>query len=123
MKTKLLKAYNASIVSLLAILGFITCVNAGCAKYGSPATMFIVNGNVSCKETRQPIPNIRVTTGYVAAFTDSVGHYEIVNWTHISQIQFRDTTEKYKALDTLIELKEGETKTLNVQLTPRQTND
>ena len=127
-KTKLLKAHNVAIAKLLAILGFTSCLCAGCAKYGIPAVEYIVNGQVVSKETQEPIENIRVSTydGYM--FTDNEGNYQVSKWggdkgTTVF-VEFRDTADQYRDLDALIEFRDGEkTKTFNVGMTPNGSDN
>ena len=128
-KTKLLKAHNVAIAKLLAILGFTSCLCAGCAKYGVPMAEYTVNGQVVSKETQEPIENIRVSTydGYM--FTDNEGNYQISDWGHLKgghtmSVEFRDTADQYRDLDALIEFRDGEkTKTINVGMAPNENNN
>ncbi|MCL2028497.1 MAG: radical SAM-associated putative lipoprotein [Bacteroidales bacterium] len=127
-KTKLLKAHNVAIAKLLAILGFTSCLCAGCAKYGVPEAEYIVNGQVVSKETLEPIENIRVSTydGYM--FTDNEGNYQV---SYLGGdkgatvcVEFRDTADQYRDLDALIEFRDGEKiKTFNVGMTPNDNDN
>jgi putative lipoprotein (rSAM/lipoprotein system) len=133
MKTKLLKSYNSVITALLAILGFsAACLGlSSCKKYGSPCADFLVMGKVSSKETLQPIENIQISTEYDwnQTFTDKDGNYQLMHHCmNTFLVQFRDTANNYKDLDTLIEFqraKEGKTvrKTLNIELTPKENEN
>jgi putative lipoprotein (rSAM/lipoprotein system) len=143
MKTKFIKTQNVVIAKILAILGF-GAVITGCepkygtlvAEYGVPSAKFIVNGKVSLQH---PIENIRVVmhgSYNDTAFTDEHGNYEVAidnnAWNSNFLVQFHDTENRYKDLDTIVEFKdpkftggdgwyEGETrKTVNVELTPKE---
>ncbi len=145
MSAKFLKTQNTVIAKILTILGF-GAVITGCepkygtlvAEYGVPSAKFIVNGKVS---SQHPIENIRVVMhGWDndTAFTDEYGNYEVAIDDNASNdnflVQFHDTENRYKDLDTTVEFKdpkftggdgwyEGETcKTVNVELTPKEHN-
>ena len=119
MKTKLLKTYNASIAWLLATLGFMT-VNSGCMKYGVESADYIVKGNVSSKETQQPIEGVDVCN-YDCTQTNAIGTYEIWSGTPYVNLSFNDPAGNYESLDTLIQFQGKETnKTVNIQLTPKE---
>jgi putative lipoprotein (rSAM/lipoprotein system) len=137
MKTKFIKTENAVITGLLAFLGFSCDFGGNVAEYGVPCADFIVLGKVSDKKTEQPIENIQVSTyEWNKTFTDENGNYEVkTNDFPKDQtflVKFRDITEKYNDLDTLIEFKDpkftggdkkwynGKTsKTVDIQLTPK----
>jgi len=123
-KTKLLKLYNASIVGVLAILGFMACVNAGCAKYGVPCAeaKHLVKGNVSSQKTQQPIKGVNVIAECNHSQTNESGDYQIKTPPRV-HLHFRDPAGNYKNLDTLIEFQGETSKTVNIQLTPKENNE
>ena len=123
MKTLFLKFSSASIAGLLAVLGFMACVNSGCMKYGCPSadTKFRINGNVSSKETQQPVENISVHGECSSSRTNEVGNYQVKTSSH-AYLHFYDPVGNYQDFDTLIEFQKKETsKTVNVQLTPKNS--
>jgi len=124
MKTGFLKLYNASIVGLLATLGFMTCVNAGCAEYGVPCVegKNTIIGNVSSKETLQPIKGINVHAECSSSQTNEQGIYQ-VKVHSLGYLYFHDPTGNYHNLDTLIEFQANEmSKIVDIQLTPKENN-
>jgi len=122
MKTLLFKIYSSSILKILTLCGISTCF---VACYGIEPAGFIVNGNVSCKETQEPIEGIVVCRyDYCHEQTDSVGNYGI--WTpRTVNLSFNDPAGNYERFDTLIEFsgtpRRGETvfETLDIQLAPK----
>ena len=128
MKTnpQFLKAYNTTIAWFLAILGFSAVLGTSCAKYGCPVEEFTLEGTVFSKETNLPKENIRVSIYSVITFTDNQGNYQISDWgrcgkgnDHTFFVEFRDTTDKYRDLDAVIEFRGGEKrKKFNVGMTP-----
>jgi len=126
MKTKLLKLYSASILKLLTFLGFMTVT--GCvAMYGVEIPCenmdLTVRGNVSSKETGLPIEGVQVIAlcswGHT---TDEKGNFETKIFSSES-LFFRDPTGNHEDLDTLINSQGEASKTVNIQLRPRETNN
>jgi len=120
-KIKLLKASNAVIAGILAVLGFASCNDINIfttrPEYGTPSAKFIVNGNVSSEKTQQALKNIRVVmtdtfrySHYYSrvdtTFTDDKGNYQLEKEGFPGQpaflIQFHDAEDRYTSLDTII---------------------
>ena len=141
MRIKFLKTYNAIIVGLLAILGFVSSCDSK-DEYGTPSAKFIVNGKVTSSETEQAIENIRVVMQGDTTYTNSDGVYQVVDkWGFPTyqtyNIQFLDVdgeiNNEFSDLDTIVEFKDpefsggdgdwysGETsKDFDVKLTPKK---
>src|SRR5665648_547723 len=80
-KTKFYKTSNSIILGLLALLGFASSCEKepnSMVEYGTPSAKFIVNGKVNSKDTNTPIKNIRVIMNRDTSFSDSEGHYQVI---------------------------------------------
>jgi len=116
LKTKFYKTSNTIIFGLLALLGFASSCekepNSIMVEYGTPSAKFIVNGKISSNDTNTPIKNIRVIMNRDTSFSDSEGHYQVIenhgfpiNQTFQINLQDVDSTVNgdYKNLDTIVE--------------------
>ncbi len=135
-----LRSTNALIAWLLAILGFGCSINMP-VEYGMPHADFIVKGNVTSTETKQPIENIRVGMQGDTVYTDKDGNYQVVSGSYPDNqsfaISFQDIDEatngSYQDVDTLVDFTNTEftggdghwydgetTKELNIKLSPKK---
>jgi putative lipoprotein (rSAM/lipoprotein system) len=135
------KTYNAFLGILLAFFGFaVSCSKP--MEYGTPSARFIVNGKVESSETNNPIRNVQVILEGDTAFTDSTGHYRVVNahgfpGSQTFPIRFHDTdgnlNGEFTNLDTTVVFKDpqfingdghwysGETtKEFDIKLSPKK---
>lgn len=139
-----LKAYNAFIATLLAILGFTTSCKDYLIRteYGTPSAKFIVNGKIESSVSNTAIENIRVIMHGDTTFTDGEGKYQVSDKygfprSQIYDIKFQDIdgsqNGEFENFDTVVEFKDpsfingdghwyqGEiSKELNVTLNPKE---
>ncbi len=114
LEIKFLKAYNAIIVALMALLGFSNCTDPR-DEYGSPSATFKVNGKVTDLLTSRAIQDIKVLMQGDSTQTDAEGRFSLSQVSFPTDqtfvIQFKDIDGaanggQFQLKDTLVEFKD-----------------